>query len=150
MKRFIFIALIFLLSACAPSQSIVQTAIANTQAAWTPTPTPAPTKTLTPVPTRTKAATRTPTDSRTTYILETGWCLLEVGEISGKDPKTVKYCSLDARQQVNLASNESVVATLNTLDGSVEVYCAIFKMDGTFIMSDVDTKGSGKVTCIHP
>jgi len=46
----ILIALVFL-SACAPSQQTIQTAIAKTQAAWTPVPTQTAYPTLTPQPT---------------------------------------------------------------------------------------------------
>lgn len=49
----IILVLVFLLAACAPSASQIQTAIAQTQAAWTPTPTYAPTPTNTPIPTPT-------------------------------------------------------------------------------------------------
>jgi hypothetical protein len=50
MKKFLLFLFVFvgIMSACAPSQSTVQTAIANTQAAWTPTPSPIPTATINP------------------------------------------------------------------------------------------------------
>jgi len=75
--------------------------------------------------------------------------MLDVGDVSGRDPKNVEYCNLQAREQVQMGSNQQVDITLNNLDGKIEVYCALFSLDGTFIMSDVDTTGSGKVTC-HP
>ena len=158
MVKFKLISLILtmcFLSACAPSEQAIQTAIAKTQAAlptltatatFTLRPTSIPTSTRVP-PTRTKIpATHTPLP-KPTYILETGWCMLSVGDVSGVDPKNVNYCHLDAREQIQLASNEHVTITLNNLDGKIEVYCALFMMDGTFIMSDVDIIGSGKVTC---
>jgi hypothetical protein len=52
------------------------------------------------------------------------------------------------REQVKMASNQQVESTLNNLDGSIAVYCALFTLDGVFISSDVDTVGSGKVTCV--
>lgn len=86
-----------------------------------------------------------------TYILETGWCMLDVSidEVSGKDPKTVQWCKLDAREQIELALGQYMELTLNNLDGGIQVYCALFSLDGTFIMSDMDTTGSGKVNCPH-
>jgi len=88
---------------------------------------------------------------KTTYILETGWCMLDVSidEVSGKDPKTVQWCNLDAREQIELALGQYMELTLNNLDGGIQVYCALFSLDGTFIMSDMDTTGSGKVNCPH-
>ena len=55
MKKAMFLLIIFL-SACAPSASSIATAIAQTQAAFTPTPVPPtntpilPTSTITPIP----------------------------------------------------------------------------------------------------
>lgn len=113
---------------------------------------PLPTSTRTSIPpTRTSIPippTRTPVP-KTTYILETGWCMLRVGDISGSDPKNISGCNLDARRQVQFGPNEGVDVTLNNLNGQIQVYCALFSLDGTFIMSDMDTTGSGKVTC-HP
>jgi len=160
MKRVIsvLIALVFL-SACAPSPQAIQTAIAKTQAAWTPTHTvtltPSPTSTLTSIPlppTHTSLPlppTSTPVP-KTTYIMETGWCIPSVGDVSGRDPKKVQPgCIIEARQQVQLGPNENIEPTLDNNNGNIEVYCALFSLDGTFIMSDVDAIGSGKVTC-HP
>jgi hypothetical protein len=85
----------------------------------------------------------------TTYILENGWCMLRVKDVSGSDPKNISGCNLEARQQVQLGLYDSISATLNNLDGQIQVYCALFSISGIFIMSDMDTTGSGKVTC-HP
>jgi len=53
MRKICFLLLI-LLTACAPSEQAIQTSIAQTQAAWTPTASPAPTliptSTATPIP----------------------------------------------------------------------------------------------------
>ena len=144
---------IILLAACSPSPQAIQTAIAQTQVAIAtpmshPTVVPQPTKTLIPTPTR--LPTRVPTSTpkpKTPYILETGWCMLRVGDVSGSDPKNISGCNLDARQQVQFGPNEGVDVTLNNLDGQIQVYCALFSLDGTLIMSDMDTTGSGKVTC---
>jgi hypothetical protein len=162
------VVLAILLASCstAPPEGAINTAVAQTIAAQptsttppdTDTPEPTvtntllPTETSTPKPTNTKVPTQTPTITplpKTTYILETGWCMLDVSidEVSGKDPKTVQWCKLDARKQVELAQNEYMSLTLRNLDGQIQVYCALFSLDGTFIMSDMDTTGTGKVTC---
>jgi len=171
------VMLAILLTACSsqPSGDTVGTAVAQTLAAQPPvlivnTSTPvtptwdmpayktqaamtqAALSTNTPRPTNTAKPTHRPTATplpKTTYILETGWCMLDVGidEVSGKDPKTVQWCNVDAREQIKLADNEYMTLTLENLDGSIQVYCALFSLDGTFIMSDMDTTGSGKVTC---
>lgn len=143
-KISLFIFIFLLLTACIPSENAIQTAIADTQAAWSPTPT----QTLRPTstPTRTKIPP-TSTPKRKTYIIETGWCMLSVGDVSGSDPKNVQYCNLDARQEIEIGQNEQVTVTLNNLNGQIEVYCALFTLDSVFIMSDVDTTGSGEVTC---
>lgn len=49
--------LILILNACAPSVEAVQTAIAQTQASWTPVPTQTPYPTYTPIPSMTPTAT---------------------------------------------------------------------------------------------
>ena len=50
-KGFLLVTSVLLLAACAPSPQAIQTAIALTQAAWTPTPTLTTTPTYTPTPT---------------------------------------------------------------------------------------------------
>jgi hypothetical protein len=139
-----------------PTSTVWDIKVYKTQAAMTqaakPTNTPRPTSTH--GPTNTAKPTQRPTITpipKTTYILETGWCMLDVSidEVSGKDPKTVQWCNLDARKQVELAQDEYMTLTLRNLDGQIQVYCALFSLDGTFIMSDMDTTGAGKVTCPH-
>ena len=49
-KVILLITTIMLLAACAPSPKAIQTAVAMTQAAWTPTTTSTPLSTLTPSP----------------------------------------------------------------------------------------------------
>ena len=149
-----------------PSGNVIGTAVAQTLAAQitstntnvpatnTPEPTliPSITNTLQPTKTNTPKPTQRPTYTpipKTTYILETGWCMLDVSidEVNGKDPKTIQWCNLDARKQIELAQNEYMSLTLRNLDGQIQVYCALFSLDGTFIMSDMDITGTGKVTC---
>jgi hypothetical protein len=54
-KFLAFTLAICLLAACAPSQQAIQTAVAQTQAAWTPIPTQTAYPTQTPRPTQTRA-----------------------------------------------------------------------------------------------
>jgi hypothetical protein len=62
-KALILILIVSFMSACTPSQTDIQTAVAETQAAWTPVPTQSPYPTLTPRPTIvvTKVVVWTPT-----------------------------------------------------------------------------------------
>lgn len=169
MRTIFAVLIVLVLSACsnAPSADAVQTAVAQTMAAAaTDTPavtstfTPAPTSTPTVHPTHTITSTFaptntqrpvTPTTATTTYILENGWCMLSVtpDQVEGKDPKTVEWCNLEARKQIQLAANQYMELKLNNLDGRIQVYCALFSADGVFIMSNLDTTGTGRVTCPH-
>jgi hypothetical protein len=158
------ITILFASCSTASSQNSIATSVAFTVAAQitsTNTSVPAtstsePTSTNIPQPTKTKIPTLTqrptnPPIPMTTYILETGWCMLDVtaDQVSGKDPKTVQWCNLDSRKQIQLAENQYMELTLENLDGDIQVYCSLFSVDGTFIMSDMDTTGTGKVTCPH-
>jgi hypothetical protein len=154
---YITIILVLLLTACAQSPQSIQTAIAQTQAAWTATPTSTYTATFTPQPTSTSTPQQIPPtkteEPKPTYILETGWCLFDAGDFGNVDPKTVQHyginiCQLEKREQIQIAPNFQVELTISNSE-TREVWCALFSLDGTFIMSDVDTIGSGKVIC-HP
>ena len=141
---------IILLTACSPSPQSIQTAIAETQAALTPTPTYTPT--FTPQPTSTRINqpilltwTQIP---KPTYILEQGFCAMTVGKISG-NPTDHAGCGVDKRTQVQLAAYEEVTFTRNENTVEIEIYCSLYSLDGTYIMSALDTTGSGKVVC-HP
>lgn len=76
--------------------------------------------------------------------------MLEVGDISSDiDPKTLSFCVKMHIEPKTIGPNEQIEATLDTTwtDEPLEIYCALFFSDGTFIMSDVDTTSSGKATC---
>lgn len=169
MNRIKIITLILFIgvgSACTPSTQAIQTAIAHTQAANStsiiapiqPTNTPYKTPTIFFIASATSRPTiiPLPTPIEYTFVLESGWCLLQVGNIDANvDPKTVKLhnvdgCSLSNRQQIKMILNAYMEMTLWNNDGGVEPYCALFKLDGTFIMSNVDITGSGKVQCGPP
>ena len=68
-------------------------------------------------------------------------------EILGKDPKTVNGCMLETRKQEKLKFNEFAVIKNDNLNGRVQVYCALFNSFGSFIMSNMDVKGTGTVLC---
>jgi hypothetical protein len=166
MKKLFLLALVpLLLAACGPSPQAVQTAIAQTQAFWilapneteSPLSTPLPSNTppspststtvvthttSTPIP----SSTWTPITTPLLYILETGWCKLSIGEITGVDPKTNPLCELDARRPIYVGSN-GYEGTLSYQNGKVQVYCALFSLDHTLIMVYMDKTGTGKVNC---
>ena len=70
-KIHIPILILCFLAACAPSAQVIQTAVAKTHAAWTPTPTFTFTPTPSPTSTSTPRPTATPTDlpTKVPYIL---------------------------------------------------------------------------------
>jgi hypothetical protein len=143
MKKIIsLIILVLLIASCAPTAEQVQKAIAQTQTAM-PTSTPTITPTSLPTPTKTPAETSTPTPN---YYLETGFCVMMVGKVTG-DLTDVPGCGPKEREQVYLGVNQALTVTFNNHISDRQNYCALFKLDGTFVMSDMDTTGSGKVTC---
>jgi hypothetical protein len=77
-----------------------------------------------------------------------GFCILSVseGEVTG-NPAEVPGCVVIRRTQETLMAGQSLEMAMDNQGGSVQIYCAIFSLDGTFIMADIDTAGSGKVTC---
>jgi uncharacterized protein YceK len=91
----------------------------------------------------------------TIIIYEVGFCMVDVVFMpTTVDPKTDHRCKLLARNQTEWFSS---LDNLNiswdssqTLDGTIEPYCSTFSIDGEFIMSNVDTMGSGTVFCSLP
>ena len=65
-KLGLLITVAILACGCAPSQNSIQTAIAQTQSAWTLTPTLTPSSTPTPIPTSSPTATAFPESSNPT------------------------------------------------------------------------------------
>jgi len=63
-RQITIITCLIMLAACAPSQQTIQTAIAQTQAVWTPIPTTA----FTPQPTLTSTLTNTPTKAECVQV----------------------------------------------------------------------------------
>lgn len=100
--HFVFLALLFTLTACGPTAeqqaAMTATAMTATAAAWTPTPTatytptitPSPTPTETPLPTLTPTATNSPTptqdpsryyppDNTFSILAPEGWVVFDLG-----------------------------------------------------------------------
>ena len=156
-KLFLFLLTICLLSACAPSPKAIQNAGEQTRAAWTPIATQTPYPTYTEYPTYTKIPTLTPTITpngptetplgQAVYIVETGFCLLSVPDISGQDPKTNHLCSILTRTRQRLDPDMIIDFHEDNLNGTVDVYCAMFSLDGVFLMSDVNVTGGTIVQC---
>lgn len=149
----LLLALIFLLVACAPSESVIQAAIEKTKAVWTPIPTLTSYPTYTQYPTYTEhpTITPTPTPAVQTYDLQTGFCMQKVGAFNDDiDPKTLKFCVDMTTEPVILGPGEKVERIYDTSWSTtepLESFCALYLLDGTFVMSYVDTTGSGKVYC---
>jgi hypothetical protein len=154
--RFLTLALaVCLLVGCGQYEQAFQTAVVQTQAAGTLTvgaPIPsAPAFTPQSVPSSTPRPILLPETPlpKITYSLETGFCPKDVGQVDAAvDPKTLPFCRRTEQQQVALSAGQEVTVTQDPL-ASAERYCALFTLEGKFIMSDMDTTGSGKVTC-HP
>jgi hypothetical protein len=124
----------------------LNTAIAITSTPLKPTATITPTFTLTP--TKTLVPTKTPTP-QPNYILETGFCIMRV-DPGTQDPKTVSGCGQQTREQVYLDDSIEITVSFNKMVNEVQWYCAIYTLDGQFVMSDIDRTASGNATCyIH-
>lgn len=162
-----------LLVACSPSPQAIQTAIAQTQTAWTPILAHTPTHTVIPPSVIPPTDVPTPTyifpiicasydstkcfytEEGITFILEVGDCMVDAPTIpSTVDPKTDYHCYILKRHQITLytpADEYGLVQNLDeTLGGMVEPYCALFALDGTFIMSNVDITGGAASVCSLP
>jgi hypothetical protein len=79
----LFLFLLLLLTACAPSASAIQAAIAGTQAAWTPVPTQTPYPTYTLYPTYTPYPTFTPSPTLTPTPVVTGDMIVAAFKAAG-------------------------------------------------------------------
>jgi hypothetical protein len=107
----------------------------------TPKTTPVPYFTRTPIPTSTE-------EGKIKYILETGFCLLDAPTIAKTtDPKSDYHCSLMKRRPYEMPVGHYLEFKGDTLDGRVMIYCALFSESGNFIVSGIDTLGTGKVIC---
>ena len=139
----ICVLLVFAVS-CSPTVAVTEVAIS------TPTqrPTYVPLATRTPKPTL--VANATSVQHKTSYILEVGYCFLvmNVGDVSGQDIKNITGCSIQERQQVQLADFDWLELSYPDRDMSdKEIFCALFTIDGKLVMSAIDRQGSYKVSC---
>lgn len=137
MKSYLFIVLIGLMvSSCAPSERAIQTALAETQSSWTPTP--APTKTKIP-------AMPDQFDSLSaSYILELGVCLSFIRDTPG-DPKNAG-CTAIYRETVDFVFGQNAVTA--SLEASpFYPYCALYTMSGKLVSKNFAPEGSSEITC---
>ena len=134
MKKTLLVFMLFILSACSPSEAVIQTAIAKTQAAQ---------------PANTAQPTKTPV-KKTTYIVTVGNCLgYETRYIPTGDPVGFEFCSITERQQTAVASNESAEIEFSSFSPyKYPSYCAVHTLDGEYVTSNVDSNGLGKAVCV--
>lgn len=111
------------------ARSTIVASIARTQEAQA---------TNTPVP------TYTPTGEM--FIVEEGWCLMMIGDITG-NPKDVSGCAVSERKQESIAPGEQITVAWKKSTTDRQIFCTLYRLDGTYIMSNVDTKGSGQAVC---
>jgi len=147
---FVFILLVCFVSSCSPSPEAIQKAIEQTQTAM-PAPTLAPTATQMPTPTQRPAvhiptATPFPTEK---YVIEYGFCIMGVS-IGNSDPANVPGCGSTEREQVDLDAYHEIHVTFNRDVNTRQWYCALYDLDGNFIMADLDTTASGEAACHLP
>jgi len=71
---------------------------------------------------------------------------MDVGNITG-NPTGQAGCGLTKRIQMQIGPNQEITVTLSNNTGEEEVYCSLYSLDGTYIMSDLDTTGSEKAIC---
>jgi hypothetical protein len=145
MKKRIAFLMLILLVACAPTPEQIANAIHQTQTA-APTQTPTITTTPTIIYTPTMASTSTPTTQILTYILEDGFCIMDVGKISG-NPTGHPGCVVSERKQVQIVQGHGIQVSQSTFDSTIQIYCSLYDMGENWLMSDIDTTGSGVAAC---
>jgi len=144
---FLFIMITTIIAGCGPSaeEQTIQKAIADTAtaASWTKTPTVTLTPTKTPIPT--KIPTLVPKENN--YILETGVCIILFGQKITGNPRNSPECSISSRKTISLLPNMGITMTSDPGSSSMQMFCSLYKTNGTLIMTDLDADGSGKVQC---
>ena len=118
----------------------------QTATAGAPTEIPLPTKT--PLPTNTPIPTETPQPPRETFIVSVGECL-GFDYIPTGDPTIYEHCDIEEKSQVQLALGESVKYS-SFLPSKYPSFCALHKLDGTYVTSSVDSLGAGEAVCTLP
>jgi hypothetical protein len=162
--KLLLIFLLVLLCGCSSPKVDIQKAATETLQAmptnifpYTPYPTYTIYPTYTPwivtaiftkgVPPKTPLPSISPTikSNNPVYIVEEGFCIVSIGDVQG-DPKNVAGCGVEKRYQTEIPIGGDFVITLENT-GNREIYCVLFDLDGNFIVSDIDTAGSGTVRC---
>ncbi len=137
---------IIILIACSPSQSAVETAIFQTQAAEatsTPTETPFPTKTLTPTYTPTPSPTATPTPSPTPDLQTLQGDPLDFLMVKADLPQDAHYY-LPNEYWMGMLHNEQIVGVWTVEKGKAYL-AATGRIDGMWVDYD-----RGSTTVIAP
>lgn len=131
--KLILLVVALMLTACAPSVPAIQTAIVQTQAAWTPIPTQTPYPTYTPFPTATSVPlpTSTPTTAAATnkfawnYIAsqESGGITLEIARVLIAE-KLALGSDFDKRNRFDGVPiiGEIIFKITNTSDKTISIY----------------------------
>jgi hypothetical protein len=107
-------------------------------------PSAVPSATSTPIPSLTPLPASPPKE---TFILEGGFCLMSE-PVSG-NPKDSDICRVTERTQIKLSPGESSSVDTGIGDSS-QTFCALYRTNGEYIMSYVDTIGAGKAECVLP
>ncbi len=135
----------FLISSCgastAPTMDVaaIQTSAASTAwASYEQTATAG-------APVETPLPTETPLPPKDTFVVSAGHCL-GFDYIPEGDPTIYEHCDVREKSQVQLASGESV--KYSSFDPSkYPSFCALHKLDGTYVVSSVDSLGAGEAVC---
>lgn len=165
MKK-VFCLLFFglLVASCSPSPEDIQKAIEQTNEAF-PTHTIEPSETIEPTKTNTPTITLTSTPKlselvamtltatnampeTTTYIFEAGFCIMSVNveDIDGI-PNDEPGCVLSMREQIELEWGYGEHYWVENFEGDVQLFCSLYELDGTYIVTEFDTNGTGEVVC---
>ena len=101
-----------------------------------------------PLPTDTPMPTDTPLPPAETFVVSAGSCLGH-DYIPEGDPTEYEYCDIEEKKQMQLAPGDAVTyASFSPYE--YPSFCAIHKLDGTYVMSFVDDNGAGEAVCSLP
>jgi hypothetical protein len=151
-NSYILVSVMFLISSCGtnnalPTQNVVaiQTSAAGTAWASYEQTATASIPTDTPLPTSTPLPTDTPMPPKETFVISVGHCL-GFDYIPTGDPTAYEHCDVKEKTQAQLASGDAV--SYSSFDPSTyPSFCAIHRLDGTYVTSFVDALGAGEAAC---
>jgi hypothetical protein len=129
------VGLLFLLAGCNTSQNTAMPAVLKT---------PKPITTQVPLPTSTPRPTATATTTPEIYIISKGYCLTD-HQLTG-DPTKLKNCLVKEKKQQPLAPGDSIKYS-GLLPHKYASFCAIHKLDRTYVTSFIDTQKFGEALC---